>query len=119
MKLWAICAGCLCGCLFGGAASHVVPDAALQGPPDASDQRGAAADAGEFIYSACGAATAGTFAALGDAGIPEARYQHAMVWTGTEMLVWGGLGFEQPPVMTCTTCTCFDAALNTGGRYHP
>jgi hypothetical protein len=32
--------------------------------------------------------------------VPEARAHHTAVWTGTEMIVWGGIG-------------------NTGGRYNP
>jgi N-acetylneuraminic acid mutarotase len=39
-------------------------------------------------------------------GAPAARSQNAMIWTGTEMLVWGGLGQGA-------------ANLNTGGRYDP
>jgi len=35
---------------------------------------------------------------------PSARYAHTAVWTGTEMIVWGGLDFSE---------------LNTGGRYDP
>ena len=35
-------------------------------------------------------------------GVPEARAYHTAVWTGSEMLVWGGSGF-----------------LSTGGRYNP
>ena len=37
---------------------------------------------------------------------PEARRAHNAVWTGTQMIVWGGEG--QPFVV-----------LNTGGRYDP
>src|SRR5439155_1670602 len=36
---------------------------------------------------------------------PAARQQHTAVWTGTEMIVWGGLGST--------------GVLNTGGRYNP
>ena len=39
------------------------------------------------------------------AAAPEGRSQHAAVWTGSEMVVWGGNGV-----------TVF---LNTGGRYNP
>src|SRR5882762_9011986 len=35
---------------------------------------------------------------------PLARYGHTAVWTGSEMIVWGGYNFNQ---------------LNTGGRYDP
>ncbi|PYK08545.1 MAG: hypothetical protein DME65_13885, partial [Verrucomicrobia bacterium] len=38
------------------------------------------------------------------ANAPDARYSHTAVWTGTEMIIWGGTsGFD----------------LNTGGRYNP
>src|SRR5205809_4586355 len=37
---------------------------------------------------------------------PVARYFHTAVWTGTEMIVWGG-GASGPTY------------LNTGGRYNP
>jgi N-acetylneuraminic acid mutarotase len=36
---------------------------------------------------------------------PEGRYRHTAVWTGSEMIVWGGLGDF--------------GFLNTGGRYNP
>jgi N-acetylneuraminic acid mutarotase len=37
---------------------------------------------------------------------PSARYQHTAVWTGSEMIVWGGW-------------IAGSSALNTGGRYDP
>jgi N-acetylneuraminic acid mutarotase len=40
---------------------------------------------------------------------PSARMNHTAVWTGTEMIVWGGF--------SCTTCT--NAELATGARYDP
>lgn len=36
---------------------------------------------------------------------PEARYNHTAVWTGTEMIVWGGYGANY--------------YVNTGARYNP
>jgi hypothetical protein len=46
-----------------------------------------------------------TWTATGaDANLPAARFQHAAVWTGREMVVWGGRG---------------QAYINTGGRYDP
>ena len=39
------------------------------------------------------------------ANVPEGRYEHPAVWTGTEMIVWGGSTFSYP--------------LQTGGRYNP
>jgi N-acetylneuraminic acid mutarotase len=41
--------------------------------------------------------------------VPRARQDHAAVWTGTEMLVWGGYNVLGPG----------DPPLNTGGRYDP
>ena len=38
---------------------------------------------------------------------PAARFSHTAVWTGTEMIVWGGM--KQQP----------DQMFNTGGRYNP
>jgi N-acetylneuraminic acid mutarotase len=40
---------------------------------------------------------------------PSRRAGHTAVWTGSEMIVWGGSA-------TCTNCVDF---LNTGGRYNP
>jgi N-acetylneuraminic acid mutarotase len=37
---------------------------------------------------------------------PDGRYAHTAVWTGTEMIVWGGFSFVL-------------GSLNTGGRYDP
>ncbi|MFN7974026.1 MAG: kelch repeat-containing protein [Acidobacteriota bacterium] len=42
-------------------------------------------------------------------GAPAARCGHSAVWTGTEMIVWGG---SDDPAMGTTT-------LDTGGRYDP
>jgi hypothetical protein len=39
------------------------------------------------------------------ANVPTVRYSHTAVWTGTRMIVWGGMG---PP-----------GALNSGGVYDP
>ncbi len=39
------------------------------------------------------------------ANVPAARYSHSAVWTGTEMIVWGGYTGA--------------ARINTGGRYDP
>lgn len=42
-------------------------------------------------------------------GQPSARLSHTAVWTGTEMIVWGGF--------SCTACA--NAELGTGARYNP
>jgi N-acetylneuraminic acid mutarotase len=39
-------------------------------------------------------------------GAPPARQSHTVVWTGSEMIVWGGLGTG-------------NVSLNDGGRYNP
>ena len=39
---------------------------------------------------------------------PGVQYQHTAVWTGSEMIVWGGLG-------NCACC----GYCNDGGQYHP
>jgi N-acetylneuraminic acid mutarotase len=39
-------------------------------------------------------------------GAPEPRRNHTVVWTGSEMVIWGGLGSG-------------DVGLNTGARYKP
>ena len=38
---------------------------------------------------------------------PAARWYHTAVWTGSQMIVWGGF--------SCSPCVYF----NTGGRYDP
>jgi hypothetical protein len=42
---------------------------------------------------------------VGD-GVPQPRHYHSALWTGTEMIMWGGYGSSA-------------ATLNTGGRYDP
>jgi hypothetical protein len=43
------------------------------------------------------------------ANVPTGRSDHSAVWTGSEMLVWGGEFLGYPP----------SQVLNTGGRYDP
>ncbi|MEW5987417.1 MAG: hypothetical protein AB1791_12350, partial [Chloroflexota bacterium] len=50
-----------------------------------------------------------TWATLSNVNAPEPRASHTAIWTGAEMIVWGG-------------CNRFDisfCATNTGGRYNP
>ncbi len=49
-----------------------------------------------------------TWAATSTPNAPSGRANHTAVWTGTEMIVWGG----------CTGRYC-DQSLNNGGRYYP
>jgi N-acetylneuraminic acid mutarotase len=45
-----------------------------------------------------------TWTATSTTGAPTVRYIHTAVWTGTEMIIWGGGG---------------NLIVNTGGRYNP
>ena len=49
---------------------------------------------------------ADTWNATSTTGVPDGRAFHTAVWTGTEMIVWGGFGGTS-------------GNLNTGGRYNP
>jgi hypothetical protein len=40
----------------------------------------------------------GAWTALSTMGAPSARYAHTAVWTGTEMIVWGGADATPVPV---------------------
>jgi len=46
-----------------------------------------------------------TWGSITITGAPTARYHHTAVWTGTEMIVWGGVNSI--------------GDVNTGGRYNP
>jgi N-acetylneuraminic acid mutarotase len=46
-----------------------------------------------------------SWTATSTTNVPEARYLHTAVWTGSEMIVWGGQDYP--------------TFLNTGGRYAP
>ena len=48
--------------------------------------------------------------ATGTNNVPDRRAGHTAVWTGSEMIVWGGMGYN--PFVALTD-------LNTGGRYDP
>ena len=49
-----------------------------------------------------------SWAATNTYNVPEPRSFHTAVWTGSEMIVWGGTGQD-----------VFSSTLNTGGRYDP
>ena len=60
---------------------------------------------GQVIYALpeiVDACTDDTWTATATANAPVARYRHTAVWTGSEMIVWGGYGVP-----------------NTGGKYNP
>ena len=53
-----------------------------------------------------------TWTATSTTSAPEARFSHTAVWTGTQMIVWGGENYE------CNQFGCSSPVyLNTGGRY--
>lgn len=49
-----------------------------------------------------------TWTATSNLNPPLARQFHAAVWTGSEMIIWGGFSYSAP-----------SAALDTGARYYP
>jgi hypothetical protein len=51
---------------------------------------------------------ADSWSGTGASGVPEPRDSHSAVWTGTEMIVWGGYYWYGG-----------DHYLNTGGRFNP
>jgi hypothetical protein len=57
------------------------------------------------IVSPSGACTDDTWTPTSLINAPAARGSHTAVWTGNEMIVWGGLGLS--------------GDFNTGGRYNP
>jgi N-acetylneuraminic acid mutarotase len=48
-----------------------------------------------------------TWTATTTVSAPDARFDHTAIWTGSEMIVWGGFN-NSPPYF-----------LNTGGKYNP
>jgi len=53
-----------------------------------------------------------TWSSVSTVGAPREREEHTATWTGTEMIVWGGV-LGQCSVIGCLYST------NTGGRYDP
>ena len=51
-----------------------------------------------------------TWTATDTTNAPTGRQAHTVVWTGSEMIVWGGVGGP---------CNPFCTPFNTGGRYNP
>jgi N-acetylneuraminic acid mutarotase len=58
------------------------------------------------IASPSGSCTDDTWTPTSITNAPAERYWHTAVWTGSEMIVWGGV-------------TSVQSFLNTGGRYNP
>jgi N-acetylneuraminic acid mutarotase len=64
---------------------------------------------GHLCFGACsGGECVDAWEPTGTTGAPEARAQHVAVWTGSQMIVWGGANGD------CDTCT-----TNTGAMYDP
>lgn len=53
-------------------------------------------------------ATTNTWASISPINAPSARVNNSAVWTGTEMLIWGGISYNGPPV-----------TYSDGGKYNP
>ena len=53
-----------------------------------------------------------TWTSVSTVGAPQKREQHTATWTGTEMIVWGGI------LGQCSGIGCL-YSTNTGGRYDP
>ena len=53
-----------------------------------------------------------TWKSISKWGAPSPRHQQAAVWTGDEMIIWGGEGYESSANPTIK-------ALNTGARFNP
>jgi N-acetylneuraminic acid mutarotase len=53
--------------------------------------------------------TTNSWTATSTANAPIGRYGHTAVWTGNEMLVWGGINDDGP----------FTIVFNDGGKYNP
>jgi hypothetical protein len=58
-------------------------------------------------------AATGVWTPLPSANAPSGRYGHSAVWTGTEMIIWGGQYVDY------STGTGVTTTLNTGARYNP
>lgn len=56
-----------------------------------------------------------SWVAVSTVGAPVGRQDHTAVWTGTEMLVWGGLGENPAPAHDQD----LHVLLDDGGRYDP
>lgn len=50
-------------------------------------------------------------------GAPSARFGHTAIWTGTEMIVWGGV--DGTAIPTSNGVSYANNALRTGARYDP
>jgi len=75
------------------------------------DSRGVL-DSGARFLPSYGSPASNIWAAMSTSGAPDARAGHTAVWTGTEMIVWGGYLSGPSPNQGLTN-------LNTGGHFNP
>lgn len=55
----------------------------------------------------------GSWTAVQGSGAPAARHHHTAIWTGTKMIVWGGLDSNYDPIDSA------DDGIGNGGIYDP
>ena len=116
----AVIAECLARPIF---AERLIADLSAQGQirqvgspqTDALRTMSVPTTLGQVVYTLPKIADAGdppctddTWTATTTANVPVARDFHTAVWTGSEMIIWGGQGNGFPPPF-----------FNTGGRYNP
>jgi N-acetylneuraminic acid mutarotase len=70
-------------------------------------------DTGARFLPSYGSPSSNVWVAMPTSGAPDARAGHTAIWTGTEMVVWGGYSIYGPSPYRSTT------NLNTGGHYSP
>jgi N-acetylneuraminic acid mutarotase len=105
---------------FGGCVEDTWTPTNLMGAPDGRVLHTAVWTGSEMIvwgggncFLSCDVNTGGRYnpstdswTATSTTNAPDGRHYHTAVWTGTEMIVWGGFSL-------------FIGILNTGGRYNP
>jgi N-acetylneuraminic acid mutarotase len=69
-------------------------------------------DGGTFPAARCSAEALGAWTPMSQETAPSPRFQHTAVWTGHEMLVWGGAGRPEPSSSS-------SPVFADGGRYDP
>jgi len=75
------------------------------------DRRGVF-DTGARFLPSLGSPVSNVWVSIPTSGAPDARAGHTAVWTGNEMIVWGGYSSGSSTYPTLTN-------LNTGGHYSP
>jgi N-acetylneuraminic acid mutarotase len=60
-----------------------------------------------------------TWTSTSGTGVPMARSRHSVIWTGSEMIVWGGVGAPSGPLLALNSGGRFDPALNSWSSTNP